>query len=90
MIHDLKCWPDYFQAVLNGTKTFDLRKNDRGYHVGDILLLHEWNPADGKYTDRFTRQKVTYILEHSPDFGCAATFGLIAGYVILAITPDEN
>jgi hypothetical protein len=90
MVHDLKCWPDYFDAILAGTKKFELRKNDRGFNVGDVLLLHEWNPATGKYTDRFSLQRVTYMLEHSPDFGCAATFGLLAGHVIMSIIPDEQ
>ena len=43
--HDLKCWPEFFEAILNGTKNFDLRINDRGFQVGDRLLLHEYDPA---------------------------------------------
>lgn len=43
MIHDLKCWPEFFQDVKDGTKTFELRKNDRNYQVRDILHLREWD-----------------------------------------------
>jgi hypothetical protein len=89
MIHDLKCWPEYFQAMANGTKNFDLRKNDRGFCVGDILLLHEWNPKNGRYTDRSLRRIVTYILEYSPVLGCAATLGLVPGYVILSLAEPD-
>ena len=39
MNHDLKIWPEFFDAVASGAKPFDLRKNDRNYHVGDTLLL---------------------------------------------------
>ena len=35
MKHSLKCWPDYFQPILDGIKTFDLRFNDRKFNVGD-------------------------------------------------------
>lgn len=33
--HRLKIQEQYADAVLNGTKTFEIRKNDRGYKVGD-------------------------------------------------------
>lgn len=45
--HQLKCWPEFFQATLNGLKKFELRRDDRpeGYQVGDELLLKEWDPT---------------------------------------------
>ncbi len=42
--HDLKCWPEYFEAIRSGTKTFEVRLNDRGFLAGDVLHLHEWDP----------------------------------------------
>lgn len=44
-IHSLKTWPEPFQALVDGRKTFELRKNDRGFMVGDQLQLREWDPA---------------------------------------------
>ncbi|GAB2021708.1 hypothetical protein RyT2_07820 [Pseudolactococcus yaeyamensis] len=41
-IHRLKLHSDYFEAVKNGIKTFEIRKNDRGFKVGDTLILHLW------------------------------------------------
>lgn len=61
--HDLKIWPQYFEEVLIGNKKFELRSNDRGYKVGDILMLREWIPEDEKYTGRWCRAVVTYILD---------------------------
>ena len=44
MKHDIKCWPQYFCRVADGSKTFEVRDNDRGYQPGDTVLLREWNP----------------------------------------------
>lgn len=33
--HTLKIQKQYADAVLNGTKTFEIRKNDRNFKVGD-------------------------------------------------------
>ena len=35
MVHELKCWPEYFEAVISGAKTFEVRKNDRDFAVRD-------------------------------------------------------
>lgn len=39
MIHELKTDPEVFDAVARGEKTFEIRKDDRGFSVGDTLLL---------------------------------------------------
>lgn len=61
--HDLKIWPQYFKAVRSGLKTFELRKNDRDYKVGDSIYFREWNPDTSEYTGDWTRAKITYILD---------------------------
>lgn len=43
-IHHLKSWPEPFAALKSGTKTFEIRKDDRGFMVGDVLCLEEWEP----------------------------------------------
>lgn len=62
--HRLKTWPGPFAALLEGTKTFELRRDDRGYAVGDVLDLIEWDPAAcggiGMETGRGLRRVVTY------------------------------
>lgn len=47
MTHELKCWPQYFCRVANGSKTFEVRVNDRGFQPGDLVVLREWEP-DGR------------------------------------------
>jgi hypothetical protein len=42
MIHDLKCWPEPFAAILSGEKRHEIRRDDRGFKVGDVLRLREY------------------------------------------------
>ena len=81
--HELKCWPEYFQAVKSGAKTFEVRKWDRPYQVGDALLLREYEPKSGEYTgDEITRE-VTYLLDltYLPGGGNPH----FAGYVVMGL-----
>lgn len=45
MRHELKTHPEPFEAVVQGLKTFEYRYDDRGFNVGDELLLREWDPV---------------------------------------------
>jgi hypothetical protein len=78
--HELKTWPGPFQAIVDGTKTFEFRRDDRGFEVGDILDLVEWDPHT-KYAVgpeyRRLRVVVTYVL--------AAGFGVPPGFVVMSI-----
>lgn len=58
-IHELKTEPVSFEALRKGRKLFELRKDDRGYEVNDLLVLREW---DGQYTGRMVTAKVTHII----------------------------
>jgi hypothetical protein len=58
--HALKCWPEFFQAIADGRKSFEIRVNDRNYQVGDILVLCEWNPELAIYTGRKLVRRNSY------------------------------
>jgi len=58
-----KCWPEYFQLILEGKKKFDLRLNDFEIKEGDILVLKEYDPIKKQFTGRVLEKKVTYKLE---------------------------
>jgi len=77
--HQLKTWPEYFEAVRCGDKTFEVRKNDRDYKAGDTLVLQEFDPDTKSYTGRELRHRVTYLLDN--DY-CRD------GYVIMALSRD--
>ena len=63
MTHVLKTWPQYFNAIIDGRKTFECRKNDRPFAVGDVLHLLEWDPETQEYTGRSMDRRITYILD---------------------------
>ncbi len=62
MIIKKKTWPEAFEKVLNGEKTFDARLANFDCEPGDILILEEYDPRLKKYTGRKIEKKVTYIL----------------------------
>lgn len=43
--HSLKVQPPYFRPLFDEDKTFEVRRNDRAYQRGDLLILHEWHDA---------------------------------------------
>lgn len=61
MRHELKTWPTFFCAVLARTKTYEIRKNDRNFQVGDELLLKEWDPQTQRYSGREISVEVSYM-----------------------------
>jgi ASC-1-like (ASCH) protein len=65
MVHEMKIIPEYFQAVINGNKSFEIRRNDRDFSVGDVLLLNEYNAEQNKYTGRRVRVKIIYITNYA-------------------------
>jgi len=58
-----KCWPDYFQAILEGRKSFELRLADFECKQGDILVLREFNPKTKQFTGRVLKKEVTFVLK---------------------------
>ena len=45
--HEIKCHPEYFHRIVSRQKTFEIRKNDRDYQVGDRLVIREYDPENG-------------------------------------------
>lgn len=66
--HELKINPEYFECVLFGTKTFEIRFNDRNYEVGDTVTLNEFEPHTG-YTGRKESFYITYTTQYAQKEG---------------------
>lgn len=60
--HELKCWPEFYDAVVSGQKKHDLRRaDDRSFEVGDLVRLREYDPRAMRYTGRTRTVEITYI-----------------------------
>lgn len=59
--HSLKIEHGYFEAVLNGKKTYEIRRNDRGFKLGELLRLRELDAECNGYTGRFALAEITHI-----------------------------
>jgi hypothetical protein len=84
-IHELKIDHDPFFAMLNGDKTHEIRRDDRGFKVGDTLFLRETRYTaqerieDGRpveYTGRTLTRTVTHIQRG---------YGLPDGIVVMSL-----
>ena len=65
MTHVFKIWPEYYRAVLERRKQFEVRKKRPmvAYCVGDIIILYEFDPASDKYTGRIWTGVITFVLD---------------------------
>jgi Domain of unknown function (DUF3850) len=92
--HELKTWPEFFARLVSGEKTFDVRKDDRGYQAGDVLVLREYDPGkghecddpncfDNRYSGRSLSFRVGFVFKQG--------FGVdLGGYVVLSLLPLET
>lgn len=86
--HRLKVFVKYADAIMNGTKTFEVRKNDRGYKVGDKIVFDVVTNkgyavgAAARHPLNGATYRIDYILD---DFE-----GLAQNYVALAISKVDE
>lgn len=78
MKHQLKILPEYYEQVIEGNKTFEIRKNDRNFRSGDMLHLREWDSQEKQYTTRFAECLVRFCF-----YG--GRYGLQKGFVCMSI-----
>lgn len=83
-VHELKTWPEMFQAISSGEKPFEVRRDDRGFEVGDWLRLREFEDVAQRYTGRELRRRISYVLP-------GGQFGLAPEFVVLGLSdkPDQ-
>ena len=77
--YELKVYPTHFAAVQSGAKRAEIRRDDRGYAVGDVLVLREFEPGVGALTGRYVEVRVTHVLRGFE--------GLAPGFAALSIEP---
>ena len=75
VIHDLKCWPEFFWPLMSGEKPFEIRTDDRGYQIGHYLREREYDPQTQTYSGQSGLFLVTYMTD----------FGQPEGQVVMAV-----
>jgi hypothetical protein len=84
--HNVKIWQRPYEAIERGDKTFDVRRNDRNYQVGDILILEEFRHAVGEYTGRKIVRLITYVMQSTDTLTDNPVAEAIApGYCVLGL-----
>lgn len=78
-----KIRPKFFDEILRGNKTFELRKEDDvQYEKGDILILKELDPTTiDCYTGRFAISRIGFVLRHFE--------GLTDDYAIISLKDTQ-
>jgi len=78
MEHEIKCNPEFFSRISIGQKTFEIRKNDRDYQVGDTLIIKEFDPKKG-WPEHGVYESITAQIVY------ISTFMQVDGYCVLGI-----
>ena len=76
--HYLKVWTKQFDAVRRGAKTHEVRKGDRDYRAGDIVILREFDPNERRYTGKCIETQITFITR-------GGTFGIPEDICVMSI-----
>lgn len=89
MIHQIKLVQPYVDAVYKGFKTFEVRKNDRHYKIGDLVdFIPVMKTKEGeiipiKHPITNKRYVISYVLN-------GGDYGIDKDYVVFAIRPHSN
>jgi hypothetical protein len=72
--HDLKIWPEYYEKVKRGLKTFEVRVTDRNFKEGDTVTLREYKNENKYYTGNEITFRIGYVYLHGTQW---AIFSLL-------------
>jgi ribosomal protein S17 len=61
MIIKKKTWPEYFEKILSGEKTYDCRIADFEVNVGDTIIFEEYDPQTKSYTGRTLSKTISFV-----------------------------
>lgn len=84
MKHELKIIQKNFVPMASGLKNFYLKRVDKSYKPGDLLVMREWSDIMCNYSGRTLTYLITYIYE-----GCGQ-YGLAPGYCVLGLRRVKN
>lgn len=93
-IHELKLDTEYFDDVGTGLKTFEIRKNDRGFKVGDVLALSAFKEGNYKHWVKYIREYESVSIHEADtiffDITYITDYEQKDGYVVMGIKPCKQ
>lgn len=87
MIHELKILSSFVRPILDGSKTFEIRENDRGFQKGDRVqfkvVSDDWTRKNSSIVNEleYTVFEITYVING---------WGLKNGFVVFGIRRSNN
>lgn len=85
MIHELKILRSFIRPILDGSKTFEIRENDRGFQKGDRVqfkvVSDDWTRQNSSLVNEFEHKvfEITYVING---------WGLKNGFVVFGIKEE--
>lgn len=86
MLHELKILSSFVRPILNGSKTFEIRENDRGFQKGDRVqfkvVSDDWTRKNSSTVYELEHKvfEITYVING---------WGLKNGFVVFGIREEE-
>jgi hypothetical protein len=77
---NVKIKQEYFDLIIQGVKTFEIRLNDRDYQADDRIIMSVYE--DGMFTGDWVACFIPYVF-YNPDY-CKE------GYVIMSLPPVKS
>lgn len=87
--HMLKVWPEFWEPLKDESKPFEVRRFDRDYRVGDVLILQLWSPImqdyiyDSDGVPETLSRRVTFLLP-------GGQFGIEEGFCVMGVRNVRN
>lgn len=81
MIHKLKIESSFLDKIMDGTKKYEIRKDDRDFQVNDVCEFKEYDPVAQNYLSRSVQLVIIDVFgrkEEEKKF-------VIPGHVILSV-----
>ncbi len=80
MLHELKLREEYWEAVMGGMKSFEIRNNDRGFQKGDQVVFKKVDKLGVRGVYPSKKFDINYVLNG---------WGLKEGHVAFSISPSS-
>lgn len=84
-VHKLKTWPAYFDAVKSGAKTFEVRRDDRGFQRGDTVVLQRFDPSGDIWHQYSFPDQLETLTFRIGWILTGGQFGIEGGYIVFSL-----